>query len=108
MIDTALHTSPSSLPMMATRPGPKLHASQLSLVLDCLMQLKWMTEEHAVTESSQDVLDAIWRTQVRLLGGRGRLSRAERFRLLSLLREHANEGGERLAILVDRIESALT
>lgn len=105
MMNTAQHTSPPQR-VMATRPA--LSASQLSLVLDSLMQLKWLTENNATTEASQDVLDAIWRTQVVLLGERGRLSRAERFRLLSLLREHADEGGERIAVLVARIESALT
>jgi len=104
MMNIAQHTSPSG--KMASRPA--LSASQLALVLDSLMQLKWLTEDQASTDTAADVLDAIWCTQVRLLGESGRLTRAERIRLLGLLRDHAMESGERVAVLVTRIESALT
>lgn len=100
MMNTALHSSTTP------RPSTELNKPKLEQLLDALMQLRWLTEDNAPADA-EVILDAIWRTQVRLLSDDGRLPRAERLRLVNILQEGTSESSDRMQILAERIASIL-
>ena len=100
MMNTAMHSS------TAPRPTIELTKTKLEQLLDALMQLRWLVEDRAPVNADA-VLDAIWRTQVRLLSDDGRLPRAERLRLVHTLRQGTLESAARTHALVDRIADIL-
>lgn len=99
-MNTVMHSS--SVP----RPTFELSKPKLEQLLDALMQLRWYTEDRAPADA-EAVLDAIWRTQVRLLAEKGRLSRPERLRLVHTLREGTLDSHDRMHLLVERIANIL-
>lgn len=80
--------------------------TQIEQLLDALIQLRWLVEDRAPINANA-VLEAIWRTQVRLLTESGHLPWPELGRLLDVLRGNVEPSHPRLGGLVQRLERIL-